>query len=303
MSYKKGSDRMNNFEINLNLYRSFYYVAKYGGFTKASKIAMISQSALSSNIKNLEECLSKKLFDRKVSEVSLTKDGKELFLKVEEVFNILNSSIDKKEINIGCVRFIADNYLDTAIVEFKNQFPNIRLNFDFQNVTELYQLLKKDEIDLIISRYPLFYKFEQYIQVEKIKDVENVFVCSASFYEKEKEKMKSDNYIYPLILPNSSEKRRNIEQYLIDMNIIYNVEVEIPNSNLLRKLIMNNIGIGYINKKSVQQEIDSGIMVELKNFKNLPIDNISIIYNSKKNNKIVASFIEILKNTIRNINN
>ena len=74
-------------------------------------------------------------------------------------------------------------------------------------------------------------------------------------------------------------------------------------SNLLRKLIMNNIGIGYINKKSVQQEIDSGIMVELKNFKNLPIDNISIIYNSKKNNKIVASFIEILKNTIRNINN
>ena len=71
--------------------------------------------------------------------------------------------------------------------------------------------------------------------------------------------MKSDNYIYPLILPNSSEKRRNIEQYLIDMNIIYNVEVEIPNSNLLRKLIMNNIGIGYINKKSVQQEIDSGI--------------------------------------------
>ncbi len=303
MSYKKGSDRMNNFEINLNLYRSFYYVAKYGGFTKASKIAMISQSALSSNIKNLEECLNKKLFDRKVSEVSLTKDGKELFLKVEEVFNILNSSIDKKEINIGCVRFIADNYLDTAIVEFKNQFPNIRLNFDFQNVTELYQLLKKDEIDLIISRYPLFYKFEQYIQVEKIKDVENVFVCSASFYEKEKEKMKSDNYIYPLILPNSSEKRRNIEQYLIDMNIIYNVEVEIPNSNLLRKLIMNNIGIGYINKKSVQQEIDSGIMVELKNFKNLPIDNISIIYNSKKNNKIVASFIEILKNTIRNINN
>ena len=264
---------------------------------------MISQSALSSNIKNLEECLNKKLFDRKVSEVSLTKDGKELFLKVEEVFNILNSSIDKKEINIGCVRFIADNYLDTAIVEFKNQFPNIRLNFDFQNVTELYQLLKKDEIDLIISRYPLFYKFEQYIQVEKIKDVENVFVCSASFYEKEKEKMKSDNYIYPLILPNSSEKRRNIEQYLIDMNIIYNVEVEIPNSNLLRKLIMNNIGIGYINKKSVQQEIDSGIMVELKNFKNLPIDNISIIYNSKKNNKIVASFIEILKNTIRNINN
>ena len=294
---------MNNFEINLNLYRSFYYVAKYGGFTKASKIAMISQSALSSNIKNLEECLNKRLFNRKVSKISLTPDGKELFLKVEEVFNILNSSIDKKEINIGCVRFIADNYLDSVIVEFKKQFPDIKLNFDFQNVTELYQLLKKDELDIIISRYPLFYKFEQHIQVEKIIDVPNVFVCSSNFYEQEKEKIELDNYIYPLILPNSSEKRRNIEQYLINMNIVYNVEIEIPNSNLLKNLIINSVGIGYINKKSIQKEIDNGSVMELKKFKNIPIDNISIIYNSKKNNQIVTSFIKILKDTIRNTNN
>lgn len=294
---------MNNFEINLNLYRSFYYVAKYGGFTKASKIAMISQSALSSNIKNLEECLNKKLFNRKISEISLTQDGKELFLKVEEVFNILNSSIKKNEINIGCVRFIADNYLDTAIIEFKKEFPNIKLNFDFQNVTELYQLLKKDELDLIISRYPLFYKFEQHIQVEKIKDVENIFACSKIFYENEKEKMKSDNYVYPLILPNSSEKRRNIEQYLIDKNIIYNIEIEIPNSNLLKKLIISGTGIGYINKKSIQKEIDNGDVIELKNFKNLPIDNISIIYNSKRDNEMVIKLIDILKDTIKKINN
>lgn len=294
---------MNNFEINLNLYRSFYYVAKYGGFTKASKIVMISQSALSSNIKNLEECLNKKLFNRKISEISLTQDGKELFLKVEEVFNILNSSIEKNEINIGCVRFIADNYLDTAIIEFKKKFPNIKLNFDFQNVTELYQLLKKDELDLIIARYPLFYKFEQHIQVEKIKDVENIFACSKNFYENEKEKIKSDNYVYPLILPNSSEKRRNIEQYLIDKNIIYNTEIEIPNSNLLKKLIMSGTGIGYINKKSIQKEIDNGDVIELKNFKKLPIDNISIIYNSKRNNEKVIKLIDILKDTIKKTNN
>ena len=115
--------------------------------------------------------------------------------------------------------------------------------------------------------------------------------------------MELDNYIYPLILPNSSEKRRNIEQYLINMNIVYNVEIEIPNSNLLKNLIINSVGIGYINKKSIQKEIDNGSVMELKNFKNLPIDNISIIYNYKKNNKIVTSFIEILKDTIRNTNN
>lgn len=287
---------MNN--VNLNLYRSFYYVAKYGGFTKASKYAMISQSSLSSNIKNLEECLGIKLFERKASDVILTSDGRQLFMKLEEIINIFNSNIETKEINIGCVRFIADNYLDDTISLFKQQNNKIKISFSFVNTTELYELLKKDELDIVICRYPLFYKFEKYISIEKLKDVENVFVCSKSYYEKEKEEMKNPGYTYSMILPDSSEKRRNIEQYLMDNNINYSIDIELPNSNLLKNLIMNDVGIGYINKKSIQKEIDNGNLVIVDRFKNIPIDNITIIYNSKKNNAIVQNFIEILKSTI-----
>lgn len=135
---------MNNFELNLNLYRSFYYVAKYGGFTKASNFACISQSSLSRNIANLEEILNQKLFERNISDVSLTKDGRELYLKLVEIINILSERIDTKELNVGCLRFIADNYLDTTISKFKKCFENIKINFNFDNTTELYQLLKKD---------------------------------------------------------------------------------------------------------------------------------------------------------------
>lgn len=287
---------MNN--VNLNLYRSFYFVAKYGGFTKASRYAMISQSSLSSNIKNLEECLGIKLFERKASDVVLTSDGRQLFMKLEEIINIFNSNIETKEINIGCIRFIADNYLDETITLFKQQNNKIKISFNFVNATELYEMLKKDELDIVICRYPLFYKFEKHISIEKLKDVENVFVCSKSYYEKEKEEMKKPGYTYSMILPDSSEKRRNIEQYLMDNNINYSIDIELPNSNLLKNLIMNDVGIGYINKKSIQDEIDSGKLIIVDRFKNIPIDNITIIYNSKKNNAIVQNFIEILKSTI-----
>jgi len=284
--------------VNLNLYRSFYFVAKYGGFTKASRYAMISQSSLSSNIKNLEECLGIKLFERKASDVVLTSDGRQLFMKLEEIINIFNSNIETKEINIGCIRFIADNYLDETISLFKQQNNKIKISFNFVNATELYEMLKKDELDIVICRYPLFYKFEKHISIEKLKDVENVFVCSKSYYEKEKEEMKKPGYTYSMILPDSSEKRRNIEQYLMDNNINYSIDIELPNSNLLKNLIMNDVGIGYINKKSIQDEIDSGKLIIVDRFKNIPIDNITIIYNSKKNNAIVQNFIEILKSTI-----
>ena len=293
---------MNIFDINLNLYRSFYYVAKYGGFTKASKYALISQSSLSSNIKNLESSLGVKLFDRKLSDVKLTRDGKELFSKLEEVINILSDNVEQKEINIGCLRFIADNYLDEIIKTFKKKNSNIKINFNFSNTTELYQMLKKDELDLILCRYPLFYKFEKYISVEKIKDVENVFVCSKKFYDDNLIIM-DDDYTYPLILPDSSEKRRIIEQYLIDNGINYRVDIEIPNSNLLKKLILNDIGIGYINKKSIAKEIENDEVIILNKFKNIPLDNITIIYNSKRKSVVMNDFIKILKSIIGKTNN
>ena len=147
----------------------------------------------------------------------------------------------------------------------------------FSNTTEMFQMLKKEEVDLIICRLPLFYKFDNYINVEKILEAENVFVCSKQYYESEKEKMKSNDYIFQMILPDSSEKRRNIEQYLFENKIKYNVIIELPSSNLLKKLITSNQGIGFINKKFVEEEIKNNKIVVLDNFKNIPKDIITII--------------------------
>ena len=293
---------MEKANINLNLYRSFYLVAKYGGFTKASNEALISQSSLSTNIKKLEEILGITLFERNVSSVKLTKDGRSLYIKLEEIINILDDVPLKKEFNIGCLRFIGDNYLDKIIAKFYISNNDIKINILYEDTANLFQLLKKDELDLIICRYPLFYKFEDFITVEKIIDVNNVFVCSNNFYEKELLN-KSDNYVYPLILPYSSEKRRIAEQYLFENEIKYIVSVELPNSNLLKKLILRDIGIGYVNKDFVLDEINNGEMIIVKELDNIPLDNISIIYNSKKNNKMTKEFIKIFKDVIKKNDN
>ena len=106
-----------------------------------------------------------------------------------------------------------------------------------------------------------------------------------------------------MILPGSSEKRRNIEQYLVDNNINYSVEIEIPNSTLLKKLIINDMGIGYINKKFIEDEVENGLVVVIESFKNIPTDSISIVYNTKGKNKLVLKYIDSLKKTIKNSDN
>ena len=295
-----GCDGMQNLNINFNLYKSFYYVAKYDGFTKASYHASISQSSLSSNIKKLEEELGTVLFNRKGAKVELTQTGRELYSKLEDILIILNSdTYNKKEIKIGCLRFIADNYLEDSITTFYKNNSDVKLNIEILDSANLFQWLKKDQLDLAISRYPLFYKFEKNIVIDKIFDAENVFVCSYEYYQQEMNKMDNEEYIYSLILPTSSEKRRTIEQYLVDNNIKYKVVIELPNSNLLKSLTGDNMGIAYINKTFVQDEINSGKFVVLDRFKNLPIDNICLLYNSKKIDTTTKKYIDSIKQSIK----
>ena len=75
--------------VNLNLYRVFYYVAKEGSISAASKKLFVSQPAISKSLKKLEESLHVELFHRTLSGTELTESGKELLVYVENAYTNL----------------------------------------------------------------------------------------------------------------------------------------------------------------------------------------------------------------------
>ena len=76
---------MNNF--NLNLFKYFYYVVYYNGFTNASKNLNIAQSSLSYNIKQLELQLDKVLIIRDNKNFELTEDGHNLYENLKSLIS------------------------------------------------------------------------------------------------------------------------------------------------------------------------------------------------------------------------
>lgn len=282
-----------NWNINLNLYKSFYYVAKHGGFTKASMIETIPQSSLSSSIKKLESDLDELLFIREGSKIKLTEEGEKLYLKLQEIYDILSSHNDNKKINIGCLRFIVDNYLYNVISTIYS-YNYTQVSLHILDSGKLYQGLKKSELDLVISRYPTFYRFEDNIVIEELCTAENVFVCSKQFLNINLQKINKPNYIFPLILPNHSEKRRIIEKYLKEKKCNYEVVLEIPNSNLLKKLICKGIGIGYVNKDFIKKELENDELIIVDFFKEVPSDRICLMYNRDRISKEVTAVINTI---------
>ena len=70
--------------INFELYKVFYEVAKQKSISKGAEKLMISQPAVTQSIKTLEEQLGGKLFTRTPKGVVLTYEGEQLFIYIKE---------------------------------------------------------------------------------------------------------------------------------------------------------------------------------------------------------------------------
>ena len=120
--------------INLNLYKTFYEVAKYGSISETAKKTYSSQPAISKSIKKLESDLGVQLFFRNLSGVELTEKGKELLFYVEKSYNNLiiaernmleTQTLNRGKLSIGMPSNIGSFYLFDKIIDFHKKYPNI----------------------------------------------------------------------------------------------------------------------------------------------------------------------------------
>lgn len=142
--------------VDFELYRIFVTVAEEENITKASNKLNISQPAITKQIKNLENQLSVKLFERKSKGVILTQEGKELYDKLRNPIEELNK-IDKqmgkeKYINIGTHNHMGSCIFGDVINDYCLKYPNVNLNLICEEIPEMMRKLKNKEIDIVFSK-------------------------------------------------------------------------------------------------------------------------------------------------------
>lgn len=142
--------------INFELYRIFVAVADEENITRASEKLNITQPAITKQIKNLENQLSIKLFERKSKGVTLTSEGKKIYEKLKkpiEELNKIDSQIGKdKTINIGTHNHMGGLIFGQAINQYTLKYPNINLNLICEEMDELLKKLKNKEIDIVFAK-------------------------------------------------------------------------------------------------------------------------------------------------------
>lgn len=146
--------------MNLNQLEYFVSAAESLNFTKAAKKCFITQTAMSLQIRALEETVGVTLFVRDKHHVELTNAGKiylnearTILEKSREAIRLARKAADGIEgkLSIGFIRGYGQGDLIEIMHRFHSAYPRITLNFVRDNRRGLYDLMEKGECDVVFS--------------------------------------------------------------------------------------------------------------------------------------------------------
>lgn len=137
-----------------------YEVYKERSFSKAARNLYISQPALSSSIKRIEERIGATIFDRSTSPIQLTECGEHYIQAVEQIHGIQQGfsnyltgtrEMSRGRISIGGIGLFSSYILPPLISKYKNRFPNIDVSLVEESRSKLETLLMNGSLDFIVD--------------------------------------------------------------------------------------------------------------------------------------------------------
>ena len=277
--------------INLDLYKVFYHVAKNKNITKAANELNITQPGISKAIKNLEEQLGCSLFIRTKSGVILTDEGKVFFDQIKQAIEIIDNAEDKlKEmidldfgsLNIGVSNTIVKKYLMPYIKTFHDKYPNIKITIYTNPTFHLIQRMRNGLIDFIILNMP--YDVPSDMDTYKLMDVHDCFVATDKYGElKNKVIPLRELNKYPLILVSKgSNTRYSLDNFTNSLGFSFNPEMDLSSTSLVVDFTKMGFGVGIATKEYLDNELIDGTLFEVKTSPQLPTRYIGVMHLKNK---------------------
>ena len=243
-------------DINYELYKVFYYVAKTLSFSEASKKLYISQSAVSQSIKALEKKLDQNLFIRSTKRVKLTPEGEILFKHIEPAINLIirgeyqimdANSLNGGQLRIGASDTICRYYLVPYLKEFHEHFPNVHIKVTNATSAHCVDLLENEVVDLIVTNAPNP-RMNSVRNVRKVREFHDVFIANDHYAHLKNKRLDFEELLeYPILMLDKTSMTSEFLHSLFQQHQLDLVpEIELSSNDLLIDLARIGLGIAFI---------------------------------------------------------
>jgi DNA-binding transcriptional LysR family regulator len=261
--------------MNLNHLAVFDAVAQEKNVTRAGERLLISQPAVSKQLRLLEKSLGAKLVDRESKGVRLTAAGellagysRRLFAVADEAEQALAElhGLRRGRLTVGASTTIANYYLPERLAEYHSLYPQIDLGVEVANTHDIQQALVEHRVDIALTE-----GFVHWPGLDaRVFLVDELVPIAPAGHPVAKKRVTVEKFCEQslLIREVGSGTREVIEKALAERGIEVRPLMTLGNTEAIKRSVAAGVGVAFVSILSIQHELQAGrlVLVKLKDF-------------------------------------
>lgn len=256
--------------LNYHHLRYFWAIAHEGNLTRAAERLHVSASALSTQLRSLEEQLGQPLFERNNKRLVLTEAGRIALEHADAIFRTGDELMDtlqgrgpatRQVLRIGALATLSRNFQIGLLRPFVNR-TDIELVVRSGSMRELLAQLDTLALDVVLSNL-LPPTDAETPRTSRVLDEQPVSLVGRRVGRRRKFRFPDDLRDTPILLPSlSSELRVAFDLLLAQAGIRPLIVAEVDDMAMLRLLARESPGVALVPPVVVVDELERGILVE-----------------------------------------
>ncbi|HLG64695.1 MAG TPA: LysR substrate-binding domain-containing protein [Ktedonosporobacter sp.] len=257
--------------INLHQLATFQVVAKYCSYVRAAEELHFSQPAVSAQIRQLEESMGIKLFDKIGRKTHLTQAGEELYLYSQKIFSLIDETVETMEalrspyhgrLSVGADTTVGTYVVPKMLGNFHQLYPDVEITLEVVNRGYLVDALVNNRIDMVImgkipTEVPVFVApFAPNELVLVAPPTHRLAGCvKVPFTELAREHF--------LLREVGSGTRSALESAFQEAGLPLQVSMQVGNNSAIKQGVASGLGIALISRVALDMELETNRLVIL----------------------------------------
>ena len=244
---------------------TFVYVAKLKSFSRAGQKVFRSQSAVSAQIRQLEQAYRAKLLDRSAKSVELTPAGEVLFEYAEKLLRLRDESVqgvaDRGDVVQGRVVFGANEatclyLLPDIFAEFQRKYPLVHVSIYRNFSHKILQRVEDGSVDVGIVTLPTK---SPNLKVHHIYKDRMRFMVSTHNPLAHRGKVTLDEVAaQPQIFPRTGYTCQVLDKLFRPYRSRIQVTMELPSIGMIKRFVAADVGVSLISESFARDQVKAG---------------------------------------------